>query len=177
MSVELLEKGENVGSIIGNPKCIENFSSVSQNTPTASNNVSCPISSLNPFHNNWVVTARVTNKGNIRFWSNNRGKGKLFSFDILDKSGEMRCTVFEELVDKFYNLLEIDKVYKISKGIIRPADKRYALGTSTYEITLTSNSTIDHVVTENGMVPQVQYNFVSFDKIVVMEIGTVVGRY
>lgn len=34
----------------------------------------------------WTIRARVTNKANIRTWSNSRGEGKLFSFEILDES-------------------------------------------------------------------------------------------
>ncbi len=34
----------------------------------------------------WTIRARVTNKSNIRTWSNSRGEGKLFSFDIVDES-------------------------------------------------------------------------------------------
>lgn len=34
----------------------------------------------------WTIRARVTNKSNVRNWSNSRGEGKLFSFEIVDES-------------------------------------------------------------------------------------------
>lgn len=34
----------------------------------------------------WTIRARVTNKSSIRNWSNSKGEGKLFSFEILDES-------------------------------------------------------------------------------------------
>lgn len=34
----------------------------------------------------WTIRGRVTNKSNIRNWSNSRGEGKLFSFEIMDES-------------------------------------------------------------------------------------------
>lgn len=34
----------------------------------------------------WTIKARVTNKSNIRTWSNSKGEGKLFSFEIVDES-------------------------------------------------------------------------------------------
>lgn len=34
----------------------------------------------------WTIRARVTSKSSIRNWSNSRGDGKLFSFEIMDES-------------------------------------------------------------------------------------------
>lgn len=34
----------------------------------------------------WTIKARVTNKSKIRTWTNSRGEGKLFSFEIVDES-------------------------------------------------------------------------------------------
>lgn len=55
----------------------------------------------------WVIKARVTNKSAIRTWSNSRGEGKLFSMDLADESGEIRATVFRDLVDKYYDMIEV----------------------------------------------------------------------
>ena len=61
-------------------------------------------------HFRWVIKARVTNKSSIRTWSNSRGEGKLFNFDLLDESGEIRCTAFRDQVDKFYDMIEVQKI-------------------------------------------------------------------
>ena len=55
---------------------------------------------------------RVTNKSDIRRWSNSRGEGHLFSMDLLDETGEIRCTAFKEMCDKYYNIIEVGKVRK-----------------------------------------------------------------
>lgn len=34
----------------------------------------------------WTICARVTQKGQIRTWSNSRGEGKLFSMEMVDES-------------------------------------------------------------------------------------------
>ena len=59
----------------------------------------------------WTIKARVTNKSQVRSWSNSRGEGKLFSINLADESGEIRATAFRESVDKFYNFIEVNKVW------------------------------------------------------------------
>lgn len=55
----------------------------------------------------WTVKVRVTNKSDIRTWSNSRGEGKLFSMDLMDESGEIRATAFNQECDKFYHMIEV----------------------------------------------------------------------
>ena len=58
----------------------------------------------------WTIRARVTQKSNVRTWSNSRGEGKLFNMNLLDESGEIRATAFKEQVDKFYEMIDVNKV-------------------------------------------------------------------
>ena len=69
-----------------------------------------PIASLTPYQNRWTIKARVTNKSDIKRWSNSRGEGYLFSMDLLDESGEIRATAFKAECDKFEPIVEVDKV-------------------------------------------------------------------
>lgn len=39
----------------------------------------------------WTICARVTQKGQIRTWSNSRGEGKLFSIELVDESVSVIC--------------------------------------------------------------------------------------
>ncbi len=55
----------------------------------------------------WTVKVRVTNKSDIRTWSNSRGEGKLFSLDMMDETGEIRATAFNAECDKFYHMIEV----------------------------------------------------------------------
>ena len=64
----------------------------------------------------WRIRARVTQKSSIRTWSNSRGEGRLFSVNFLDESGEIRATGFNEAVDKFYDMLEVNKVWWRESG-------------------------------------------------------------
>jgi len=76
-----------------------------------SSTATLPIACLTPYTNKWAIKARVTSKKNVRTWSNARGEGKLFSFDVLDSSGEIRITAFKEQCDKFYDLIEVNLPY------------------------------------------------------------------
>ena len=46
-----------------------------------------PVSTLNPYQDNWVIKVRCTNKDDLRQYQNARGAGKVFSVDLLDSDG------------------------------------------------------------------------------------------
>lgn len=119
-----------------------------------------PIASLNPYQSKWTVRARITNKSSIRTWSNSRGDGKLFSMEMVDESGEIRVTGFNQEVDKFYGLVEVGKVYFVSKASLKIANKQYTSVKNDYEMTLNGESTIIPC-DDGGDIPMVQCEFVT----------------
>uniref|UniRef100_A0A4W6FLB2 Replication protein A subunit n=1 Tax=Lates calcarifer TaxID=8187 RepID=A0A4W6FLB2_LATCA len=117
------------------------------------------IASLNPYQSKWTIRARVTNKSNIRTWSNSKGEGKLFSFDIVDESGEIKITAFNKEADKFFPLVEQGQVYYISKATLKVANKQYTTLKNDYEMTLHAHSSI--VPCDDGQdIPTVHCDFV-----------------
>ena len=52
----------------------------------------------------------MVKRTDVKEWTNSRGTGKLFSFTVTDDSGDIRITAFNEEVDKFFNIVENNKV-------------------------------------------------------------------
>lgn len=105
-----------------------------------------PIEALSPYQNRWAIKARVTQKSDIKTWSNSRsGEGKLFSCTLMDESGEIRATAFTKAVDALYDKLEENKVYYISKARVGVAKKKFSNLPNEYEITLEASTEIQQV--------------------------------
>lgn len=119
-----------------------------------------PIAALNPYQGRWAIKARVTAKGDIRRYNNAKGDGKVFSFDLLDSDGgEIRITCFNAVVDRFYDVIEVGKVYLISKGSLKPAQKNFNHLKNEWEIFLESASTVELCPDEDGSIPRQQFSF------------------
>ena len=121
-----------------------------------------PIKSLNPYLNRWTIQARITSKGEIRRWQNAKGEGTVFNFDVLDaEGGEIRICAFKDACEKFYPIIEVGKVYMISKGSLRPARKQYNPLNSEFEIYLETNSTIEPCMEDErtSSIPSINFNF------------------
>lgn len=182
LSIEVKVPGDQVGHKIGNPSNAEPESdskpalsvqptpqqkndTLMQNHTThqsSNNDVSTtPIVALSPYQNRWVIKARVVSKSNVRTWSNSRGEGKLFSMDLVDESGEIRCTAFKDQCDKFYDMIEIGQVYYISRASLKTANKQFNNLKNDYEMTLIGESEIIPCHDSGDDIPSLQFNFVS----------------
>ncbi|KAK1118340.1 hypothetical protein K0M31_015043 [Melipona bicolor] len=189
LNIDMKVPGEQVGQKIGNPTNAEadgdsksttqpgqSAQTVPQQQSTLipkhnvqqasiSDIITTPIVALSPYHNRWVIKARVVSKSSIRTWSNSRGEGKLFSMDLIDESGEIRCTAFRDQCDKFYDMLEVDKVYYISKAILKSANKQFNNLKNDYEMTLTGDSEIIPCHDAGNDIPSLQFDFIPISDI------------
>jgi replication factor A1 len=124
-----------------------------------------PIKTLNPYHNRWTIKARVTNKTELRPFNGPKGAGRLFSVDFLDASGgEIRATMFNEAADHFYSIFETDRVYLVSKGKLKPANKKFSSLKSDYELTLDTDAIVQPC-NDGQDIPRMHFSFVSIDNI------------
>ncbi|KAF7142513.1 hypothetical protein RHSIM_Rhsim05G0012100 [Rhododendron simsii] len=134
-----------------------------------------PISALNPYQGRWAIKARVTAKGDIRRYNNARGDGKVFSFDLLDSDGgEIRATCFNAVLDRFYEIIEVGKVYLISKGSLKPAQKNFNHLKNEWEMFLEATSTVDLCPDEDGSIPSQQFSFRSISEVEIAENNSII---
>ncbi len=126
------------------------------------------------------------NKSNMRTYSNARGDGKLFSVDLIDATGEIRGTFFNEVAEKFFGLLQVDRVcapsdyfsrfevYNISRGTLKIANKQYSNLKCDYEITFDNNTTFD-LAPDDSSAPRMRYKFVKINELDSVNNNSVIG--
>ncbi|EEF48016.1 replication factor A 1, rfa1, putative [Ricinus communis] len=125
-----------------------------------------PIAALNPYQGRWAIKARVTAKGDLRRYNNARGDGKVFSFDLLDSDGgEIRVTCFNAVVERFYDVIEVGRVYLISKGSLKPAQRNFNHLKNEWEIFLEATSTVDLCPDGDNSIPKQQFTFKTISEI------------
>lgn len=137
----------------------------SNSTAPTGDIVVLPICSLTPYQNKWTIRARVTNKSSIRTWSNARGDGKLFSMDLLDESGEIRATAFNAECDRFFDLVEVNKVYYISRASLKTANPNYSSLKNEFEMSFTQETTMTLCDEPATSIPTLQFNFVPIGRL------------
>ncbi|KAI3412453.1 Replication protein A subunit [Psidium guajava] len=123
-----------------------------------------PLVSLNPYQGSWTIKVRVTSKGSMRTYRNARGEGCVFNVELTDEDGtQIQATMFNEAAKKFFDKLEMGKVYYISKGILKVANKQFKTVQNDYEMTLNENSEVEEASNEASFVPETKFNFVPID--------------
>jgi replication factor A1 len=64
---------------------------------------------------------------------------------LLDQSGEIKATGFNDQVDRLYNMLEEGKVYYISKARVSMAKKQFSTLNNEYELNFEHSTEIEAV--------------------------------
>lgn len=123
-----------------------------------------PIKMLDTYTPRWLIRARVSNKSEIKTYNNDRGPGQLFSVTLLDETGEIRATLFNEAVDKFYPIFAEGGMYMISGGKLKFANKKFTTVKHAYELTLGPDASVQPIDSVES-VPHMLFDFQTIDNI------------
>ena len=124
-----------------------------------------PISALSPYTEGWIIRARCTQKSDIKTWTNAKGEGKLFSATMIDGTGEIRVTAFNDQVDQFYEVLQPGQTYAISSGQVRPSKRAFNTTKNDYEIHLSGHSHVEPDSNAESSLPKAHYDFTPIKEI------------
>ena len=121
-------------------------SSTRSAAPNSSHLNTYPIEAISPYSHKWTIKARCTSKSNIKTWHKRTGEGKLFSVNLLDDSGEIRATGFNEQCDMLYDVFQEGCVYYISSPCrVQIAKKQFTNLNNDYELTFERDTLVERV--------------------------------
>lgn len=133
-----------------------------------------PIEALSPYANKWTIKARCTHKGEVKHWHKKNGEGKLFSLNLLDETGEIRATGFNEQCDNLYEVFQENMVYYISSPCkVQIAKKQFSNLNNDYELTFERDTLVEKAEDQDS-VPQVRFNFTSISDLQTVEAQTTI---
>ena len=130
-----------------------------------------PIASMSPYIGKWCIQGRIIVKSTMRHYKNAKGEGRLFNIDIMDASGDIRGTFFNDDADRWMDQLETNKVYKVRNGNIKPANKQFNQTRSEWEITFGRDTTFEPC--PESAAPKVTYNFVPIEAIEQLDTNSI----
>ncbi|KAB8076327.1 hypothetical protein BDV29DRAFT_170346 [Aspergillus leporis] len=131
-----------------------------------------PIEAISPYSHKWTVKARCTSKSNIKTWHNRNGDGKLFSVNLLDDSGEIRATGFNDQCDMLYDVFQEGSVYYISSPCaVKIAKKQFSNLNNDYELTFERDTVVEKAEDQSD-VPQIRFSFTAIGDLQSVEKDT-----
>lgn len=130
----------------------------SGSTSTSHGNIYA-IEALSPYAHKWTIKARVTSKSDIKTWHKPSSEGKLFSVNLLDESGEIKATGFNDQCDLLYDLFQEGSVYYITAPCrVQLAKKQFSNLPNDYELTFERDTLVEKCEDQDN-VPQIRFNF------------------
>ncbi|RAL05027.1 replication factor A subunit protein RFA1 [Aspergillus ibericus CBS 121593] len=132
-----------------------------------------PIEAISPYSHKWTIKARCTSKTNIKTWHNRNTEGRLFSVNLLDDSGEIRATGFNDQCDMLYDIFQEGSVYYVSNCRVQIAKKQFTNLNNDYELTFERDTVVEKAEDQSD-VPQVRFNFTTIGDLQSVEKDTTI---
>lgn len=125
------------------------------------------IDQISAYQTVWSIKARVSFKGDIKTWSNQRGTGKLFSFNLMDETGQIKVTCFNSAADKYFDIIQENKAFYITKAKVGPANKKFSNLAHSCELTFENETLVEPC--EDEEVAPIKFEFVKLNDLANME--------
>ncbi|KAL8552030.1 hypothetical protein ACS0TY_000912 [Phlomoides rotata] len=104
------------------------------------------IRELLPYEDDWAIKVRITRKTSRETYLKPERTTHTLNIFLLDEEGSMvQATLFNELIDKFYDILESGESYLIRKGNIWSVKKSFDNVNDKIEISFTDATTIEKI--------------------------------
>ncbi|KAL8468853.1 hypothetical protein ACS0TY_031891 [Phlomoides rotata] len=111
-----------------------------------------------------AIKVRVARKASRETFFKNKRKTEIVKLFLQDGEGSMvQATLFNEQIDKFTELLESGKCYLISKGNIRPVNKKFDNMNDKIEISFTNATKVDDCLESFPL--KISKSFVPFNEV------------
>jgi replication factor A1 len=73
--------------------------------------------------------------------------------------------MFNDAARKFFDRFQLGKVYYISRGSLKLANKQFKTVQNDYEMTLNENSEVEEASSEEMFIPETKFNFVPIEEL------------
>lgn len=133
-----------------------------------------PISLLTPGSSSWAIKARVAFKSEIKTLApkiSGKEPTNLFSIILFDKSGKVSATFYRDSAQKYWDYLEVGKVYVFASGDLKRRTN-YTPTNSPVEINFSNKCDITKCASD-GSIPKEFFEFKKCKDIAVLENNTV----
>ena len=114
----------------------------------------------------WAIKCRVILKSAVRTWKNDRGEGRCFSVDLIDKDGDaIRATLFNTIADQLHTMLCVNHIYIVSGARIQVTNRDYNPLPHSYQLTIEHPNQIKPVARDDISIPKQQFSFIKMNVI------------
>lgn len=77
----------------------------------------------------------------------------------------------------FWITFKVDKVYYLSKGFLKPANKSFTVAKNDFEMHLNEDTIVEECTEFGDNIPAIQYSFVPIQQILNMDADTNFGNF
>ncbi|KAI5190188.1 replication factor A1 [Nematocida sp. AWRm77] len=110
------------------------------------------VEEVSPWVAAWVLRIKVVNKTPVKTYSRDGKSGKVANALVMDKTGDISISFFNEQVDELFSKLVINKTYEITGGAVKLANRAFARSGHTYELSGDKKMTITPVDCESEII-------------------------